>query len=326
MNPIFQDLETFKESYIQGLESMLDAQDLGAFILVLANAKMNPAIWHRLESKLLLTFEQLKLNTPHGSNDDELVFDKLKDIDIETLALTEYRQSGFFEVQYNPLRALRPKRLSQSKTKGMYKDFDNNGFHFNKDFLKNEVFWQGQFFSKEVTLFYNKFPFADWHGLVVVEPTKKHPQLMTQDLHHFAWMMANSVGIHINGWTLAYNAYGAYASVNHFHLQCFIREKPLPIETQEKYPLVHQSFSSVSDAWMLIESLHEQEQPYHVIYKKDTILVIIRKRQGEYQHASWSSGYAWYEACGGVCIDDLSTFKQLDALVLNEEINQLALK
>jgi hypothetical protein len=216
--------------------------------------------------------------------------------------------------------------MSGAKTKGMSIAFDENGFHFNKPFLQKERFWEGQFFSKKISLLYNKFPFAPLHGLVVVEREQQHPQLLTFELHQFAWMMTNSVSIGIPGFSLAYNAYGAYASVNHFHLQCFVREKPLPLENDKKYPLVHYWFEALSDAWEFIEALHRDEQPYHLIYQNNKILCVVRQRQDDYTHADWTAGYAWYEACGGVSTANIDNFKNLDETELKEELNKLIIK
>lgn len=323
LNPIFTEQKSFEQAFSKGLESMLEHDELGVFILVLANTLADEKLWRQFKPTLITKFEQLKAGDIAGSEDDVAVFNQLLDLDLNNLEITKYKTLGGFELQYNPLRALRPQRMSKAKTTGMSLDFDVDGFNFNKSFLQKEIFWKGNFFAKNIALFYNKFPFAKLHGLVVVEPEKQHPQLLTPELHQFAWMMANSVGLNIEGFTLAYNSYGAYASVNHFHLQCFVRETPLPIENNEKYPLVNHWFNSVGDAWEFIESLHRGNQPYHLIYRDQAILCIVRQRQDDYQHADWTSGYAWYEACGGLSASTLNDFDQLTEQQLNNELLKL---
>ncbi len=323
INPIFQSTQNFEAAFVDGLDKMLENDELGVFILVLANALFNDKLWKKLKPKLAEKFEQLKSQPITGAPDDVNVFNQLIKLDFDNLQVTEWRDIGGFEVQYNPLRALRPQRMSSAKTKGMSVDFNEGGFHFNKPFLQKEIFWEGKFFSKKVSLLYNKFPFAPLHGLVVVEREQQHPQLLTFELHQFAWMMANSVSIGIPGFSLAYNSYGAYASVNHFHLQCFVREKPLPLENDKKYPLVHYWFEALSDAWEFIEALHRDEQPYNLVYQNNKILCVVRQRQDDYTHADWTTGYAWYEACGGVSTFDLEHFNNLIEADLKIELLKL---
>ncbi len=323
LDPIFTEKQLFEQTFSNNLEKMLKNNELGVFILVLANALADEKLWRTLKPALIQKFEQLKSGEISGAEDDVAVFNQLIDLDLNELEITKYKTLDKFELQYNPLRALRPQRMSSASTSGMSTDFDENGFNFNKAFLQKELFWKGQFFSKDISLFYNKFPFAKLHGLVVVEPDKQHSQLLTPELHQFAWMMANSVGLNIKGFTLTYNSYGAYASVNHFHLQCFVRDTPLPIENDEKFPLVNHWFNSVGDAWEFVESLHRDEQPYHLIYRDQEILCIVRQRQDDYKHADWTSGYAWYEACGGLSTYTLDDFDQLTQDQLKQELLKL---
>lgn len=323
IDSIFTDISLFEQEFSNNLKKMLKNDELGVFILVLANALADEKLWRSLKPALMQKFEQLKTSDIQGAEDDVAVFQQLQNLDLNELTPTIYKTLGNFELQYNPLRALRPQRMSGEKTSGMSKAFNVDGFNFNKPFLQKELFWQGNFFSKNISLFYNKFPFAKHHGLVVVEADKQHPQQLTQELHQFAWMMANSVGLNLKGFSLAYNSYGAYASVNHFHLQCFVRDTPLPLEGDEKFPLVNHWFNSVGDAWEFIESLHRDEQPYHLIYRDHEILCVVRQRQDNYQHADWTSGYAWYEACGGVNISTLYDFDHLTENTLKTELLKL---
>jgi len=323
INPIFQSNSNFEQVFIDGLEKMLESDELGVFILVLANAVYDEKIWQVLKPKLQDKFNQLNAQPLTGATDDIDVFKQLQQIDINNLSVTQFKQLGKFELQYNPLRALRPQRMSGKKTKGMSAEFNENEFNFNKPFLQKEMLWKGDLFSKNISLFYNKFPFAKLHGIIVVEPEKQHAQLLSYELHQFAWMMSNAIGLSIQGFTLAYNSYGAFASVNHFHLQCFVRSEPLPIEADEKYPLTNHWFSSITDAWSFIEALHADEQPYNLIYRQEKILIVVRNRQDDYQHSNWTSGYAWYEACGGLSTFNLDDFNNLNEQELSDELSKL---
>ena len=160
INPIFQSNSNFEQAFIDGLEKMLESDELGVFILVLANAVYDEKIWQVLKPKLQDKFNQLNAQPLTGATDDIDVFKQLQQIDINNLSVTQFKQLGKFELQYNPLRALRPQRMSGKKTKGMSAEFNENEFNFNKPFLQKEMLWKGDLFSKNISLFYNKFPFA----------------------------------------------------------------------------------------------------------------------------------------------------------------------
>lgn len=320
----FNSLDALHQRFVAGLDTMLSRHDgLGVYILVLANAAQDPALWLPLREKLIARHHRHaaaiksalrngeKLDVPE---DDLMVFLKLMALDLgpdefEQLQVSPRRQLGVWEVQFNPLRALRPARMSEAKVEGVMRPFDASGFHFNKPFLAKEVLWQGELADKPARLLYNKFPFAPLHGLLVPEPELQRPQFLSPELHGWAWEVARQAGAAISGFGLAYNSYGAYASVNHLHFQTFVREQPLPLQrlVPAHYPLAVQRCDDMQSAWFLLDALHQQGTPYNLIYDQAGISVIARARQGEVPLQAWSPGFAWSEMAGAFsvgCRDD----------------------
>ena len=333
--------DTLHEAFVAGLERQLAEPGLGTFILVLANAGFAPAIWPMLQARLATRFGELagevsaalrsgrKLAYP---DDDLTVFLKLMAMGFEAISGTEWRQAGPWEVQFNPLRALRPARSSGQKVDGCQPPaFNPNGFQFNKPFLQPEILWQGELRRHPVRLLYNKFPFAPLHGLLVPDPARQLPQRLTQDWHLYAWHLAEALAHALPGAGLAYNSYGGQASVNHLHFQTFVRETPLPIEAglwrhnggEADYPLPCQVFTSALEAWFCIDRLHSQGRPYNLVYAGGRIYCLPRRPQGSHQPAPWSAGHAWYEVAGGVTTFNRDDFAALDADSIAAELSAL---
>ena len=66
------------------------------------------------------------------------------------------------------------------------------------------------------------------------------PQYLVWEVHEYTWRLVQHLGKSLPGVRVGYNALGAFASVNHLHLQLFVRQQPLPIE--------HRRWSSSADA------------------------------------------------------------------------------
>jgi hypothetical protein len=212
--------------------------------------------------------------------------------------------------------------------------FDPNGFNFNKPYLRKEVFWSGELLGKEVELLYNKFPFVPLHGLLVPDRRARLPQLLSSSYHHYVWSLAETLGAGLPGLGIAYNSYGAYASVNHLHFQLYVRPTPLPIEQgcwrhnggTLDYPLSCQVFSSPGAAWSHLEALHERNISYNLIYQPGRLYCLSRRRQGSYQHVPWTSGFAWYELTGCITTFSRSDFETLDGLAIEQEMRKLQVR
>ncbi len=338
---LFQSPAAFHEAFVAGLERQLDEPGLGTFILVLANAGFDPAIWPALKGRLAARFAELadevsdslrfgrKLNYPE---DDLMVFLKLMAMGFEAISGTEWRRTGPWEIQYNPLRALRPARASGLKTVGCEPPaFNPNGFHFNKPFLKPETLWEGELRRHPIRLLYNKFPFAGLHGLLAPAPDLQLPQRLTQEWHLYVWHLAEELAAALPGMALAYNSYGGQASVNHLHFQIFLRETALPVEERQwrhnggglDYPLPSHVFTSALDAWFFIEDLHRAGQPYNLILRGGRLYCLPRQPQGSAPTPSWGGGQAWYELAGGVTAFSRDDFGALNEIDIAAELRAL---
>lgn len=349
MPPVFSSLAAFRQAFADGLHAMLHRHaGLGVYILVLANAANDPALWPRLRDALaerhyhhaaLISTALRQGRAVNEPEDDLMVFLKLMAIGFENLNLADARQAGPWEVQFNPLRALRPPRASGAKVEGLRQPFNPNGFHFDKPFLAKEVFWQGELLGEDVSLLYNKFPFIPLHGLVVPSKAAGLPQYLTPHWHGYAWDITQTLGARIAGFGLGYNSLGAYASVNHLHFQSFVREAPLPLLSPAwrhnggdiGYPVVCQVFDDAISAWQCLDELHERGAAYNLVYLPGRLYVLARRHQSQASGAptdlqtSLGVNPGWYELAGGVTAYARQDFARLEAQGIVEELGRLAL-
>ena len=195
---IFNDTRDFRAAFTRGLGDMLLAPNLGSFVLVLANATYDPSIFKSLREPLHGQFQRLsglmrlalQQGRPmDGSPDDGIVFLKLLALGWDRLRSSAFRRAGPWEVQFNHLRAFRPPRLSNATAEALKSPFCADIFNFNKAFLRNEVLWEGELRARSARLLYNKFPFANLHGLLVVEPAAELPQFLYADTHRYLWVL-----------------------------------------------------------------------------------------------------------------------------------------
>lgn len=340
---IFASPETFSLAFINGLEEMLQQhQGLGVFILVCANAGFDARIQKVLEKPLQQRFDEYsKLyrdalrsgRTLSDADDDVLVFLKLMAIGFDALQPTQRRMEGEWEIQFNQLRAFRPPRMANTKVESLHVPFNENGFHFNKPFLRKEAFWAGELQGREVELLYNKFPFVDYHGLLVPQREHEAPQFLTHDDHRYMWRVTEKLGTTLPGVGFSYNAYGAYSSVNHLHFQMFLREQPLPVQSSqwqhnggsEPYPSRVERFYNAEAAWRYIETMHRGGESYNLLYLPGEIYCLPRRIQGSYQHAAWTAGFAWYEMCGGMVSFSQENYSGLNSEAIEAEFAKLSL-
>lgn len=336
----FASLASLEQNFAAGLGAMLDQhRGLGVYILVLANAAYDPALWPRLAPALARRHAELAAELTatlrHGDSlaepdDDVMVFLKLGAIGFDHLGMMESRRAGPWEVMFNPIRALRPPRISGQQFGGLLRPFDPAGFHFNKPFLAKEVLWEGELAGKPARLLYNKFPFARLHGLLVPEPLRELPQYLTPELHGWAWNVCAHSGVH--GLCLGYNSYGAGASVNHLHFQSFVQTDPLPVQDarlahnggSEPYPLRCQRFTDPADAWFELDQLHQQGIPYNLIYSKNCFHLVARVPQDSGRLSAQSRGYGWSEMAGAVTLFSREAYEELSAEEFEAELADFA--
>ena len=280
----FNSTALLRETFERQLDQLLtDYDELGVFILVLANAGYDAVIWddlHKhLEEKYDYLMQSIREHDEKGlvlddAEDDLMVFRKLMALGFENLKPTRFRNVGHWELQFNRLRSFRPPRMTQAVAEGISAPFNPEGFHFNKPFLRKETFWHGGLEGREISLLYNKFPFVDMHGLLVPEPHAERPQLLTQKDNEYLWSVSETLGGYLPGAGFGYNSYGAGASVNHLHFQMFLREQPLPVADpcwqhnggDEAYAANCYRFDDAASAWQMIETLHRQEVSYNLVY------------------------------------------------------------
>jgi hypothetical protein len=318
---IAPNLSAFKTQFATGLNTMLNPEGLGAFILVLANSMQDTFLREMLRDDLNKTFAQLHTAQPNAPKDDLDVVIALTAIGIHAFSDWQHHILAPWEVVINPLRSLRPARVSSEPFTTLHQPFDNSRFHFNKPFLRPEILWEDTWQGTPLRVMYNKFPFAPWHLLVVPEPDLTLPQYMTAAHHALIMHLVAEQATILPGLGMAFNSVGAYASINQLHFQGFVREQPFPVESPHwqhnggnaAYPLECWRTTSVQEAWQLIDNLHRANQPYNVLYRADACYILPRKGQGTVALPAWAQGIGWHELCGVFTLADtqmLATFRE----------------
>ena len=336
----FASAHALEDQFASGLSTLLDAhRTLGVYILVLANAAYDDALWQRLAPALAARHAELAAELTaalragralDAPDDDVMVFLKLDAIGFAHLGRLECRHAGPWEVMFNPLRALRPPRASAARFAGLEQPFDAAAFHFNKPFLAKEVMWEGTLAGKPARLLYNKFPFARLHGLLVPEPALNSPQWLTPALHDWAWQVcAHSA---VPGLCLGYNSLGAGASVNHLHFQSFVRGVPLPVQSarfahnggRDPYPLPCLRFTDPVAAWQTIAALHKTNTPYNLVYGQAELHVVPRVAQDAPGLVAHARGYGWSEMAGAVTVFTREAYEACDAATFAADLARFA--
>lgn len=336
---IFSGSSAFQELFTNQLESMLESPQLGAFILVLANASMENNMLDRLKPALEHRFDQID-NQLKDSKDEQLnslpaddldVFRSLQHTGLDHLSSTRYRNCNPWQLQFNQLRSFRPARNSDKAITELYQAFDEQAFHFNKPFLQDEILWQGELAECPVKLMYNKFPFADYHGILVVDPNAGKSQFLNQQACLQVDKIIDEIS-HLTGIGLAYNSLGGGASVNHQHWQLFLSSRPYPIESSNwlhnggnhSYPLSISSFGSASQCWKRIDELQSIHRAFNLFIRPGRVYLIERKNQGSYISPQWTSGLAWSECAGHFTLADEQGFDRLENEALRSTLAKLA--
>ncbi len=332
---IAKDLFQFKTLFVNQLKNMLSADELGAFILVLANSHQDTFLKNELRDALTSTFVALKDNFVAGrlnaTRDDSDVFKQLLDVDLEGIPAWRYKTIGNWQVVYNSMRQLRPARTSSQILTTIKQPYDETRFHFNKAFLNPEILWEGLYKELKLRVLYNKFPFSDYHLLVVVSPEKNSPQVLTQEVHQYASAMSNDVGEVFPGFGLGFNSLAAGASVNHLHFQGFIRDQDFPIENSfwkhhggdVDYPLTVKCFTDTDLAWDYMNDLINQDNAFNCLYRKHSCYIIPRKYQGTVELPDWLAGAGWLDVAGVMTVSDETTFDSINEQSVTQALGLL---
>ncbi len=322
-----------EQHFKQKLTTLVNNRQVGSYILALANALTNSNLYQQLDQDLQTALHNLKQQAVNAPDDDLQVFSQLIEPKTPFPSLAENKRVGVWQVSLNPIRAYRPARNAQQKINSIYKPFDQNAFHFNKPFLQKEMLAEIHYQNKKIKLFFNKFPFSKFHLLLLLEPEKQQAQLLNRDSLSYMSHLAEQIDDKTHYQYLAYNAIGAFASVNHLHFHYNLLDYPLPIFDPQwqhnggnkAYPLRVYVFNNASDAWHFIDELHQQDICYNLILHKNKILVIPRKFQGDYPVSSWLQNIAWFELSGVFTLADSKQFELIRENTLFTELEKLRL-
>ena len=339
--PVFQSSDQFRQHFIRQLHTIADEAEIGVFILVLANAISKPEIFASLKDTLTARFQFIKkhLTTVKTRSmnaipaDDLEVFKALGELDFSSLPLASKKTLGHWQLQFNALRSFRPVRTSQQKVCALFQPFDDNSFHFNKPFLAREKLWQGVLAGTQTRILYNKFPFADYHALLVLNPEARKPQFLEQQDCLLTQEILEEMRA-LDGIGMAYNSLGAYASVNHQHWHLFLSENDYPVESAlwkhnngpENYPVGVDCFHSLSEAWPVIDKYQQLQHSFNLFARPHRTYLVRRRKQGDYLHSEWTSGYAWSEMMGNIVTTRAHDYRNLNARTIEQEFQRLKLE
>ncbi len=214
----------------------------------------------------------------------------------------------------------------------IHQAFHEFGFHYDRELCFREGFWTGELKAKKAFFLYNKYPFARLHALLVPEPERHHPQFLDLALHAWAYQVTQELAESLTGLCLGYNSLGTFASVNHLHFQSFIEPRGMPVTWDiwqhnggsEPYPTVCTVFDDWDASWRWIAAIHERDvTSYNILYTPEKIYCFERKRQGSYKHASWTSGFAWFEVCGNLITFNREDFTTISFEKIEREFKKL---
>ena len=338
----FMSLDALDHAFEDGLRRMLADDVLGAFILVLANAAADAASFDRLRADLAGVYAdwcaRLERDDPvieAAAADDVAVFERLRALGLENLGTSRHRRAGGWELQLNPVRAFRPPRMSHITDSALRAPFNPEGFHFDRPHLRPEILWEGNLLHEPVRVLFNKFPFAEYHALLVPMPGEHRPQYLNDGVMRSIWRIARQLSVGLPGVGFGYNARGAYASVNHLHFQLFVRTQgSYPIEASEwrhnggdmPYPL---DVKVLTDVELLVNAIMQQqaaEHPFNLLIRPGRAYLVARAHQSTYQHSAWTGGFAWSEVAGTITVFDHRAFERLGEQDLDAEFRRLALR
>lgn len=334
------DFSTFKKAFENKLGDMLSPDELGAFILVLANSMQDKDLQKQLAEKLYVNFTELsslyKSKKLKGSPDDLIVFEALFKTGISNYSTWQTRRIDSekqWQCAFNPLRGLRPERASNETFAGLQKPFNEDAFHFDKPFLRPEILSEEDFQNTQLQVMYHKFPFAPYHLLIVIEAPQHKPQYFDKKTHQLAWDLTAHLEQNISGFGICYNSLGAGASVNHLHIHGFIDENLMSVEQgiwehnggNQSYPLSCHRMESSKQSWELISQFHEQNQPYNMLYRDGVCYLLPRLPPASKELPTWLPSIGWYEACGGFNLIDQITYETLNADEIEAGLSQLSI-
>jgi diadenosine tetraphosphate (Ap4A) HIT family hydrolase len=308
-----QSIRGFHHYYRQQLERIAaqDTPSANQLVLVLANALM-------LKDRDLIDIVQAKAQAlghlnPVGTEDEHIlsyVYESVNPLELIHRRTTPHG----WQIQFNELRALRPRRESQTPMHSLRKPYDPKVFNFNM--VPMEAFWKGEWKGRSVSLFFNKFPFEPYHTLIVPEPETGLEQYIRPEDHAFIWDLQAYLSKHQPNLVIGYNPHGAGESVNHLHFQLTPEAGHLrlfhPTTAGAPHPLKIDTFTDSQPAWRHLNELQSKNRPFDAVYAPGRIHIIERAFQGTTQMPSWTTGFAWYEISGGIITIDETAYRRLN--------------
>lgn len=306
-----QTLQGFHTHFRRQLEVIATstAPTANQLVLVLANAIM-------LQDSQLIDLVHRRATelghlNPTGTEDEHILSYVFEAADPLSLVHRRTTPAGW-QIQFNELRALRPRRESQTPMHSIRKPYDPQAFNFTV--VPLEAFWTGQWKGRNVSLFFNKFPFEPYHALIVPDVTAGLEQFIEPHDHALIWDLQVFLSQHQPRLVIGYNAHGAGESVNHLHFQLTPDAGHLRLFSKQgtaNHPLAIKAFDSSEAAWKELDRLQSANRPFDAVYAPGRQYIIERAFQGTHQQPSWTTGFAWYEISGGIITIDEGAFKTL---------------
>lgn len=336
--PVFSSHEDLREAFVGKLRALIDdaRTDLSVTALVIANTVHDPQAREALLGEVTTMIRTLRADPEFvavvgaASPEDRAVWNRVLQDDSRSLAATRVKRLGPWRLQYNAFRALRPKRLARASFPGIRLPFRDDGFNFNRPDLVAESFRQKTEDGRPgVSVFFNKFPFADLHTLIVPNRLQGRPQYLEESDVEWAWDETKETPI--PGFGMGYNSIGAFASVNHLHFQTFVAPEGLPVMAPqwthnggaEIYPIRCNRFDSPVTAWRWIDARHRRGAPYNLVFDTSGIYAIGRRHQSSCTRSAWTTGFAWFELAGSIIVNSAADLEALGQDDIEEELGRL---
>lgn len=76
---------------------------------------------------------------------------------------------------------------------GIRSAYDLKAFNFNRPFMPEEQIWEGRLEGRDLSLYYNKYPFLAGHALLVPERENGHARFLHEDRHHDIWALTSGL-------------------------------------------------------------------------------------------------------------------------------------
>ena len=334
----------YKQAFEQGISTILQNRTAGTFILACANIFQHPEMFDKNRQILRDVYQHIEnyYNTcriqnqrPDDSADDITVMEKILEIGLDNLEPLQSRRvetaDAVYQLSFNQLRSFRPERMSTASDITLNTPFQPDGFHFNKPFLRKEIFSEGEYKGRHISLLYNKFPFVRYHALLVADKSQQHNQYLSKDYLDYIFELQTSTQKMIPELVVTYNSLGAGASVNHLHFQVFLEASPLPLFSEKfihnggtvPYPAPCIVFTDIDHCWGFIQELHKKNTPFNLLFKAERLYCLPRKITSGNQSGINLSMSGWSEIAGTFTMSKEDVFKNITAEELSNVISIL---